>query len=312
MRLRAHAKINLALRVGPLGADGFHPVATVLQTVSLADMLYARRAEDDDREASGARLRLRVEGASLPEVNTVTRAVELLAEALRVRGVATPALEMRLRKRVPLGAGLGGGSSDAVAALAACLRLWEPPTDPAVRGERLQSIAAEIGSDVPFFLRGGTALGTGRGTRIERLEPLPRSWFVLAAPRVHAPTASVYAAFDRLAAARDLPASPPRPPYRPRLDVDWMGNDLAEAAVLLHPEIEDVRSRLQRLGARPAQVSGSGAASFGAFADRRSASRAAARLRADGVWAVVAVSVSAARHRCALLGARDASATPPA
>jgi 4-diphosphocytidyl-2-C-methyl-D-erythritol kinase len=317
LRLRAHAKINLALRVGPLDEDGYHPLATVFQTVSLCDLLYARRLEggDGERPDAATPLRLRVAGAELPADNTVTRAVRLLAAEARAAGVAPVALDMRLVKRVPAGAGLGGGSGDAVAALAAAARLWGLPCNPLEAGGVLQRVAAEIGSDVPFFLYGGTALGTGRGTRIAPLEPLPRTWLVIAAPDVHIATPAAYAAFDRRAAvaaaeAGDLSpaAEPPQaPPYVPSLDPSWMGNDLAPAVYGLVPEVGEVCDRLRRLGAAVAQMTGSGAASFGAFATRRQAARAAARLRAQGIWAGVFVSVTGDRHRHGLFGPDDRS-----
>lgn len=305
LRLRAHAKVNLALRVGTAGEDGFHPLATVFQTVSLCDLLYARRAAPASAAGTASvPLRLRVEGAELPDDDTVTHAVGLLAGAMRAHGVEPAPLEMRLVKRVPQGAGLGGGSSDAAAALAACARLWRPQRDLLEDGV-LQDVAARVGSDVPFFLYGGTALGTGRGTRIEPLDELPGTWFVLAAPRVQVPTARAYAAFDRLAAIAEaeggatapVTAAPPVPDYVPRLDEAWMGNDLAAPVQALWPEVEQARRRLLELGARVAQMSGSGAASFGAFAGRRDASRAARRLRDEGLWARACTSVTAAQHR---------------
>jgi len=310
LRLRAHAKINLALRVGAAGADGFHPLATVFQTVSLCDLLYARLAPPSDDTAGaapgGSPLGLRVVGADLPPDNTVSKAVALLAAELSERGIDAPPLDMRLVKRTPMGAGLGGGSSDAVAALAACVRLWRLSEDVLEADGMLPRIAARVGSDVPFFLSGGTAMGTGRGTRIEALPPLPSAWFVLAAPQVHVSTPAAYAAFDGRAvtsAARgDGDGGPPLPPYEPRLDPAWMGNDLAAAVCEMHPEVGAVRRRLRDLGADPTQMSGSGAASFGAFANRRAAVRAAAALRAEGLWAGAFVSISREQHRRGLFG----------
>jgi 4-diphosphocytidyl-2-C-methyl-D-erythritol kinase len=310
IRIRAHAKLNLALRVGPRGADGFHPLATVFQTISLADLLYAGRGEGRDRSAEGAAagrgatagkappdslLRLTVSGAVLPEDNTVTRAVALLAEHLRTRGAAEPApLWMHLVKRIPAGSGLGGGSSDAVAALAACTRLWEIDRDALQASGELQRIAATVGSDVPFFLTGGTALGTGRGDRIEPLAPLPATWLAVAAPPIEVASAAAYAELDRLRAS-GLPLPEP-PPYRPVLEPAWMGNDLATAVCLRHPRVEHARQALLAEGAGIAQMTGSGAASFGAFASRREAARAARALRAAGYWAGAFVSISAAQH----------------
>ncbi len=318
VRIRAHAKINLALRVGKPGEDGFHPIATVFQTVSLCDLLYAevvesagapgaptlgvsptahqapRRAPDlgVHQVLRQGLLRLRVEGAELPMDNTVGRAVGLFADEVRAHGVEPVPLDMLLLKRVPLGAGLGGGSSDAVAALAACARLWHVSEDLLEADGALHRIAAEIGSDVPFFLTGGTAMGTGRGACIEPLEPLPPTWFVLAAPKLQVSTADAYAEFDRLVA----PTLPPVPAYEPRLSDRWMGNDLAAAVWARYPQVAMVHQRLLELGADTVQMSGSGAATFGVFAHRHDAARAAWELRGEGLWAGVVVSITSSQH----------------
>ncbi len=325
VRIRAHAKINLALRVGKPGDDGFHPIATVLQTVSLCDLLYADVAESDGGApgAAGpgvspaahetphqALLRLEVVGAELPTDNTVSRAVGLFADEVRAHGVEPLPLDMRLLKRVPLGAGLGGGSSDAVAALAACARLWQVSEDLLEGDGMLHRIAAEIGSDVPFFLSGGTAMGTGRGVRIEPLEPLPPTWFVLAAPHLQVSTPDAYAEFDRLVGFASPPGGddadapqpyphglPPVPAYEPRLSDRWMGNDLAAAVGARYPQVAVAHERLLELGARAAQMSGSGAATFGVFAQRHDAARAARELRAEGLWAGTVVSITSNQHR---------------
>jgi len=321
VRLRAHAKINLALRVGPLGDDGFHPLATVFQTLSLCDLLYGCRAErvaaGGGCEATGtacgdALLRLRVDGAELPADNTVSRAVALFADEVRARGIEPARLHVRLVKRAPLGAGLGGGSSDAVAALAMCARLWNLGDDLSQWSDALQRIAARVGSDVPFFLHGGTAMGTGRGARVEPLEPLEPTWFAVAAPAVHMATPEAYAALDRCTAeqpARDAPRvgvttpeTPELPAYQPHLSDLWMGNDLARPVAALHPQIEQVRQRLLELGAASAQMTGSGAASFGAFAGRAAAARAARALRAEGLWGGAFVSITGSQHRRCLFG----------
>lgn len=331
VRIRAHAKINLALRVGEQGDDGFHSIATVLQTVSLCDLLYTEVAESDGPRGAAAPgvppaahpapLRLRVEGAELPPDNTVSRAVRLLADEVRAHGVEPVVLDMLLLKRVPSGAGLGGGSSDAVAALAACARLWHLTEDLLEWDGALHRIAAEIGSDVPFFLTGGTAMGTGRGARIEPLEPLPPTWFVLAAPDLQVSTPDAYAEFDRLGGATSPPgggggggggevagaphpyALPPVPPYEPRLSDRWMGNDLAEAVCARYPQVAAVHERLLGLGADAVQMSGSGAATFGAFAGRHAAARAARELRAEGLWAGAFVSITSDQHRGDLFAA---------
>jgi 4-diphosphocytidyl-2C-methyl-D-erythritol kinase len=312
----------------------------VFQTISLADLLYAGRAEGPPPAlgAPSGLLRLTVAGATLPQDNTVTRAVALLAEAVRQRGTAAAPLWIHLVKRIPAGSGLGGGSSDAAAALAACARLWEIDRDGLRASGELQRIAAAVGSDVPFFLSGGTALGTGRGDRIEPLEPLQRTWFAVAAPRIEVGSASAYAELDRLRASGPPPSGstaaepapnprsepppvgsrtagpapgarpeplapgdaesplPEPPPYRPVLEPAWMGNDLATAVCLRHPGVEHARQALLAEGAGIAQMTGSGAASFGVFASRREAARAARALRAAGYWAGAFVSIDAHQH----------------
>jgi 4-diphosphocytidyl-2-C-methyl-D-erythritol kinase len=298
IRIRAHAKLNLALRVGPRRADGFHPLATVFQTISLADLLYTGRGEGPPPAlgAPSGLLRLTVAGATLPQDNTVTRAVTLLAEAVRRRGTAPAPLWIHLVKRIPAGSGLGGGSSDAAAALAACARLWEIDRDGLRASGELQRIAAAVGSDVPFFLSGGTALGTGRGDRIEPLEPLQRTWFAVAAPPIEVASASAYAELDRLRASGPPGVAPEPPPYRPVLEPAWMGNDLAAAVCARHPGVEHARQALLAEGAGIAQMTGSGAASFGVFASRREAARAARALRAAGYWAGAFVSIDGHQH----------------
>ena len=308
LRFRAHAKINLVLRVGAAGDDGFHPLATVFQTVSLADLLYARLAPP--AAAAGGLLHLSVHGADLPEDNTVTAAVAALAAALRARGHDDLApVDMQLVKRVPVGAGLGGGSSDAAAAMRACLRLWNANlggAGPAVVGgtraagrapaDWLIDVAAGVGSDVPFFLYGGTALGSGRGADIEPLPDLHPLWLVVAAPPCEVPTAAAYGAFDDLAARIGAPAFPARPPYTPDLDVAWMGNDLTPAVADRWPNVERARQALEAHGARIAQMTGSGAASFGTFTDRKAASKAATGLHDAGFWARACLTIDRLKH----------------
>ncbi|MFQ5744897.1 MAG: 4-(cytidine 5'-diphospho)-2-C-methyl-D-erythritol kinase [Acidobacteriota bacterium] len=306
LRLRAHAKVNLALRVGARGADGYHPVATVLQTVGLADRLIAHRLgtpESPQLADPEEPIHLLVENSALPTDNTVRRAARLLAGHLFEAGEEElPALSLRLHKRIPQGAGLGGGSSDAATTLMACVRMWCDERSWPTAG-LLAELAAEVGADVPFFLIGGTAMGTGRGDRLRPLPPLPRQWLVLVAPRQRVSTAVAYAAFDSAtspavgtgAAAAVTPAPTP-PPYRPALDASWMGNDLTAVVGRVTPAVEEARHALLAAGAAMAQMSGSGAASFGAFPDRRGARRAAATLRAQGWWSCACTTVTARQH----------------
>jgi 4-diphosphocytidyl-2-C-methyl-D-erythritol kinase len=251
-RARAHAKINLALVVGPTREDGMHEVATVLQRVDLHD--------DVSLESSQA---LSVDG--FVDDTLVRTALAALAE----RAGVEPLWRATIEKRIPVAAGLAGGSSDAAAALGLANEMLETP----LSLEQLHVVAGGIGADVPFFLREGTQLATGDGTELERLA-LPLDYHVLLlAPHgeAKASTAAVYGAFDdrqgsdgfahrrvlldsslaRVAAARDLAALP--------------RNDLATSPL---------SERLEDLGAFRADVSGAGPTLYGLFDDERAAKRA--------------------------------------
>lgn len=166
MRVQAYAKINLTLEILGRRSDGYHEVKTVLQTIDLADRLDVEPA---------VRLRVDCDDPSLNgDANLVWQAATLLAE----RAGIEPKAHIFIRKRIPVGSGLGGGSSDAAAALVALNQLWNT----GLPLEELHSIAAELGSDVPFFLRGGTALAEGRGERVSTLPALAEMPVLLVCP----------------------------------------------------------------------------------------------------------------------------------
>ncbi len=200
MTVRVPAKVNLQLAVGPRRADGYHDLVTVFHAVSLFDEVTVSAA---DRSA------VRVSGEGAAEVprgsaNLAARAVTALARALSPRTDRT-AVRIEIRKRIPVAAGLAGGSADAAAALLACNELWRA----GLTGQELAEVAAQVGSDVPFALAGGTAIGQGRG---ERLTPAlvagTYHWVLAFAPGSLA-TPEVYAACDRLRAARSGAGRPP-------------------------------------------------------------------------------------------------------
>jgi 4-diphosphocytidyl-2-C-methyl-D-erythritol kinase len=247
--VKAHAKINLALVVGPARADGKHEVVTVLQRLDLADEVTV--------EPAG---KLVVEGFA--EDTLVRRALEALAAEAGV----DPNWRARIEKRIPVAAGLGGGSSDAAAAL----QLANDSLGVPLPNERLRELAATLGADVPFFLAHGPQLGTGDGSTLERVELAQDFAVCLLVPNgvVKESTGAVYAAFDREAgfekrraqvlqalAAGDLAALPP--------------NDLASSRLAF--ELTD-------LGAFRADVSGAGPAVYGLFANAAGAKHAAAAL----------------------------------
>ena len=262
-RVRALAKINLDLRVLGLRPDGFHELRTVFQTISLADTLEiaftpARKtsiALDDSLNIAG---------------NLVLRAARIAMDAMG----ATGQIEMRLTKRIPMGAGLGGGSSDAAAVLLAL---------PALAGRaldlpKLSDIAEQLGSDVPFFLLGGTAVGIGRGSELFPLPDVPPKRGLLVAPAIHVNTAQAYRdlsprlttelqqnkidSFQALtwdtgsfAGGRCSPLAMPR-------------NDFEEVVFEQHPRLAILKERLLCAGATAAMMSGSGSALYGLFRDR--------------------------------------------
>lgn len=253
--VRAPAKINLHLGVGAPREDGFHPLVTVYQAVGLYDDVTVERSP-------GWTL-----GVSVPEwidpdavpvtgANIVDRAARLLAEHHGVEQHAG----VSVAKAIPVAGGMAGGSADAAAALVALDRLWDLHTS----DEDLLAMAAELGSDVPFALVGGTALGTGRGELVEPV-PDPATWWWVVVPSEHGlSTPEVYRRFDALrpdadpepAGAGDLlEALASGDPTRLARAVH---NDLEEAALDLRPDLADVLAAGERAGALRGLVSGSG------------------------------------------------------
>lgn len=249
MRVRAPAKVNLCLRLGPLRPDGYHRVTTLIQAVDLYDEL--------DLEPSDQTV---VEG--FPGDTLVTAALDALGETRRVR----------LEKHIPVAAGLGGGSSDAAAVLRA------------LRGERtpneLHELARAIGTDVPFFLSGAeTGFCTGRGDRVHALPDFPRGHaFVIVPAAGGLSTRDVYAAAMPNPAFRAVEGELVRRMHTVRRPDDvaaLMANDLEAAALGLRPDVSETLAALRAAGALGALVAGSGPTAFGLFPHRESAEEAA-------------------------------------
>lgn len=274
--VRAHAKINLDLRVLGTRPDGFHELRTVFQAVALHDVV-----ECVEREGPFA-LECDVAGVPIDGTNLVWRAAEALWRSIRRTGPPANVM-VRLTKRIPLQAGLGGGSSDAAATLIGLVRLWRLPLRPA----QLTDVAATLGSDVPFFLSGGTALGLGRGEEVYPLADLPRHWIVLLIPGFGVSSADAYRWYDGErevgGASRREPQYVPGPwPSR----AAQMVNDLEAAIARHHPEIDQMRAALRRAGALAAAMTGSGSTVFGLFQRRREAESAVSQLSGGG-WRVI-------------------------
>ncbi|MFB3778576.1 MAG: 4-(cytidine 5'-diphospho)-2-C-methyl-D-erythritol kinase [Bryobacteraceae bacterium] len=283
-RVNALAKINLGLKVLNKRPDGFHELRTVYQTISLADVL--------DIEFTPAR-RTSVAMVSSPEIpdNLVLRAARLVMDAMRVAGKAG----FRLHKRIPMGAGLGGGSSDAAAVLL---------TLPVLAGRRMPldeliRLAGELGSDVPLFLLGGTVLGVGRGSEVYPLPDLPRRQGLLVVPPIHVSTAEAYRALGRELTNDAVPnmiSSFQSCIWRNLAGVSegvfpgLAGNDFEEIVFRQHPKLKSIKAKLQRLGAAPAMLTGSGSALFGMFRERERLEEALPHFHNMGVHPFVFVS----------------------
>jgi 4-diphosphocytidyl-2-C-methyl-D-erythritol kinase len=287
---RAFAKINLGLRITRVRPDGFHDVHTVLQAIDLADTLTCSTRPGP--------LRVSCRSAGVPDGrgNLVWKAAEALWHAAGRSGEPQGAA-IAIRKHIPPQGGLGGGSSDAAAALLMLRRAWRL----AIEDDELHAVARTLGSDVPFFLVGGTALGLGRGDELYPLADLPSWWVVLALPSFGVSTADAYAWFDAAQPAGSARA------MAQRLDGAWLGratplvNHLEGPVSERYPEIAWLRDALRSRGAVMAAMSGSGSAVFGIFRSRNEADAASRALRRAGRRCRTARMLSR-RHTARLVG----------
>ncbi len=277
MRFHSFAKVNLHLEVLGRRDDGFHELRTIFQTIDLADEIELLRT------GGGIELAI-VDHPDLPadESNLAWRAA---ARFLARWGKRGEGVRIRLTKRIPVGGGLGGGSSNAATVLLGLRALFRvaPPA-----GE-LDALAAELGSDVNFFLHGGSALGTGRG---ERIEPLPdpaaealELW--LAVPPVAVATSAVFAAHSSGSGSGGA-SDARRGRIVPGLAAAWQPllgwNDLEATCLALYPVVRDVYNRLSESGALAVRLSGSGSTVFALFADRAAGQAVGDRLGNDTIW----------------------------
>ncbi len=267
------AKLNLYLEVGPARPDGFHDIDSVFQAISIYDELEFRRRDDGE-------IALREEGIDDAEDNLVYRAARRLADTVG----AVPGVDIALRKGIPFGAGLGGGSSDVAATLVALARLWNLDLEV---GD-LESIGVELGSDVAFFFHGGTARCRGRGEKVSALDPAfdaQCTQYVLVCPHVHVSTPRVYAALD----ARDGPAltrssaldSIPSTAVPSQFACgELFFNRFEEIVCDLFPELARVRGLMRDESFVAVLMSGSGSSFFGLCESAVEAEALQARLTA--------------------------------
>ena len=267
--IRAPAKVNLGLEVLRKRRDGYHEIRTLFQSVSLTDGIRLERRRRGIRlECPG------VDGRK--EENLAWRAAELFLE----KTGATGGMSVDVAKGIPVGGGLGGGSSDAAAVLLGACRLFGQK--PAL--EDLAGWAGELGSDVPFFVYGGAAVGTGRGERIETLRAkLPAGRVLIYAPPFSISTAEVYSAFRRRRLTGEDDRLTLLVKKRHKGSIASLGkalfNHLERVVLERHPDLAEARRLLQESGAAGAQVSGSGSCLFGLYASPGQALLAAADLR---------------------------------
>lgn len=262
LAVRCPAKINLALRVLSKRPDGYHELDTVFQAITLWDLLEGQGSD---------RLTLECDLPALAgPANLALRAAERLRDH-----VGDPSLGARLRltKRIPVQAGLGGGSADAAGALRLCARLWEVDIEELT----LTELGAELGADVPFFLQGGTARGTGRGDRIEALPELSECHVLLGIPPFGISTAEIFGALSgRLTLYGNGVTLPVLLAHKWPVDKDFrfMVNDLEKVVLERWPALRSFRHALVRAGADAGLLSGSGSTVYGIFSAQSQLERA--------------------------------------
>jgi 4-diphosphocytidyl-2-C-methyl-D-erythritol kinase len=257
LTLKSYAKINWNLQIIGKREDEFHELCTIFQTVSLHDTLTFEESNE---------MILKCDNPKIPtdETNLIIKAARILQKKFGVEKGA----KIHLEKRIPAPGGLGGGSSNAAVALLGLKKLWNLEISP---GE-LREIGANLGSDVPFFFYGGTAIGTGRGTKIEPIEDVTESYLLIVTPLVDVPT---HAAFARINAPRLTNFEPKSILQICRNEAEKLKlrrfeliNDFEASVFAIEPEIEKVKQTLLDAGAKQALLSGSGASVFAIFENK--------------------------------------------
>ena len=302
MRISAPAKINLHLRVGRRRDDGFHPLLTWMCTIGLFDNLtFVRRQVEEGGMAptDASVFSLSCDRADLPVDgrNLVVRVATALADTLSRVGEGPVGRRERvsafLNKRIPLGAGLAGGSSDAAATLKALAAMWKLDWSAA----RMAEFAAQFGSDVPFFFHGPSSVCTGRGEIVRPIGPPAVKFAVLVLPAIEMPTADVYRRFDEMSG--DDEAIAQEPPWQ-----EWKNlaadellprlvNDLEPPAFAMKPELNELRRSLEGLWKKIVRMSGSGSSLFTLCDDEENANELGAsaqkNLRVNAITVRIAI-----------------------
>ena len=288
--LPSFAKINWHLRVLGKREDGFHEIFTVFQTISLHDTIYFDQSDD---------LALTCDDVSVPtdERNLIIRAAKALRRSIGIdKGAA-----FHLEKRIPSPGGLGGGSSNAAVTLFGLSRLW----DVDIEYREMKAIAAGLGSDVPFFLCGGTAIGTGRGEVVESIAEADEHFMLIVTPNISMSTQNAFEGMKAPTLTNDglnriLPVCRPEAESRDFRHA-VLKNDFEESVFFAHPEIRRVKETLLELGAVNAAMSGSGASVFAIFDKQETRQTAIKALDKESTWRKFAVAtISRDQYREAL------------
>ena len=295
--LHPSAKINLTLHVGSKRDDGYHDLRTLLQSITLNDTLTfsARRGPFS--------LASRTPGVPSDRTNLVWRAAEALWAALGRTGDPRDA-HIKLDKAIPTQAGLGGGSADAAAALVGLNKLWGARLSRRV----LMRLGAQLGSDVPFFLQGGTALGIGRGEELYPVDDVERMGVVIIKPSFGVSTADAYGWLDADRASQNRNREPEflDPSVSDMVEVGWpsgplaLSNDLMGPVAMRHPAVFEMVQACLGVGAIGAQMTGSGSAVFGLFPESV-ASKAARQLKRPD-WLVLVARTQSRREAARRMG----------
>ncbi len=284
--LPSHAKINIGLYVLRKRQDGYHDIWTIFQELEFHDTLYFRRQQDKST--------ITTDHPTLPvgEDNLVYRALQMVTE---VAGCAAH-VAIHIQKRIPLSAGLGGGSSNAATTLIGLKRLLRLD----LSWEELMSLGTELGSDVPFFLQGGTALGTGRGENIQPLEDFPNAWILLVNPGISVSSAWAYKNVNlKLTNSEEIIN------VLPQLDEFTitgvrrfpMENMLEEPVIKEYPVIGSIKIHMLKCGAEWALMSGSGSTVFGVFQSKELAQEALRQIKRSG-WMTLVTDLNPRKRVC--------------
>ena len=264
MKAKSFAKVNLGLEVLKKREDNYHEIRTLFQTIDMYDVL-------EFRTVASRKIILSGDDESVPwnEENLIFQAVHLLQDRFNL----SQGIEVRVKKNIPPGKGLGGGSGNAALALYALNKIWGLN----LSKNNLMELGKTIGADVPYFLEGGLCLGTERGDEITPLDDLTPLSCLLVLPPVSISTSSVYGDFEFALTSRDKESKIIK--FLTERNICFLENGLEETIFSIHPQLRDIKNLFQRLGSELSLVSGTGSAVFGLFSDRDKAKRGWSELK---------------------------------